>query len=262
MKWARQLGYISENPIAELEAPSAERREDTISKEEFEKVLSVIPCEHFRDLLVVCYETGCRPQEIRAAQAQHFNVEQKLWMFKKSESKLKRKVRIVYLTDKANEICKKLVAKYPEGNLFRNSNGQPWTNYAVQCVMRRVRIRLGKQVLAEKGITISEAAIKAKILTLAPTKRRKGKIMDKTKAELRCEAKRKLTQQKALKVVPPFCLYVLRHSFATRALLRGVDSLTVAQLLGHEDCSTLSKVYQHLSSNPEFLLAEAKKISS
>lgn len=50
-----------------------------------------------------------------------------------------------------------------------------------------------------------------------------------------------------------YCLYLLRHSFATRLLERGVDALTVSVLLGHSDTTMLGKVYQHLSHNPAHL---------
>jgi site-specific recombinase XerD len=56
-----------------------------------------------------------------------------------------------------------------------------------------------------------------------------------------------------------YSLYTLRHSWATHALERGLDALTVAVLMGHRDPSTLAKVYQHLAHNPEYLLEQARK---
>jgi site-specific recombinase XerD len=56
-----------------------------------------------------------------------------------------------------------------------------------------------------------------------------------------------------------YCLYVIRHSWATHALARGVDALTVAILMGHRDPSTLARVYQHVSQNPEYLREAAKR---
>jgi len=51
----------------------------------------------------------------------------------------------------------------------------------------------------------------------------------------------------------------LRHSWATNALQKGVDPLTVAILMGHRDPSTLAKVYQHLALNPKHMLTEAHR---
>lgn len=58
------------------------------------------------------------------------------------------------------------------------------------------------------------------------------------------------------------CLYVFRHSFATRMLTAGVDPMTVATLLGHADASMLGKVYQHLAQRPQHLLAQLNQVPS
>lgn len=47
--------------------------------------------------------------------------------------------------------------------------------------------------------------------------------------------------------------YMLRHGFCTRALVRGVDPLTVATLMGHKSAAMVMKVYAHLVQNDEFL---------
>jgi hypothetical protein len=38
-----------------------------------------------------------------------------------------------------------------------------------------------------------------------------------------------------------------------------VDPITLAVLMGHADISMIAKVYQHLTSNPKFLLDAAVK---
>lgn len=48
--------------------------------------------------------------------------------------------------------------------------------------------------------------------------------------------------------------YHLRHRFATKALMRGLDVATVATLLGHRDGGVLvAKVYSHLTSQGDYL---------
>jgi site-specific recombinase XerD len=74
--------------------------------------------------------------------------------------------------------------------------------------------------------------IDAYIPKLSRTKHVKGKCVPKTERELRSEAARKLRNQKAANFARGFSMYALRHSWATHALENGVDSLTVAVLMG------------------------------
>ena len=86
--------------------------------------------------------------------------------------------------------------------------------------------------MKRRGEEISSKAIADLIPTLSPTCTRKGVIVAKTAAELRCEAKRKLTFKRAAQLAPRYSLYALRHSWATNALQKGIDALTVAILMG------------------------------
>jgi integrase len=73
------------------------------------------------------------------------------------------------------------------------------------------------------------------------------------------EARRKVLARLTQESIPCYSLYSLRHSWATRALQSGLDGLTVAILMGHSDPSTLARVYQHLSHEPEHLLKQARR---
>jgi integrase len=56
------------------------------------------------------------------------------------------------------------------------------------------------------------------------------------------------------------CLHDLRHAFASRAVMAGIDFMTVAAMLGHSDGGILvSKVYGHLSN--EHLRSAAAKMN-
>lgn len=259
MKWAKQQGYISNNPIADMEVPSAEHKEVAISQSEFEHFMSFVRNANLADLINVTWLTGCRPQESLIVESRHVDVENQRWVFHKSESKGKRISRVVYLNDDAMQITRRMMLAHPEGPIFRNTNGKPWTTDAVNCGFAAVRMRIGKQLMKERGITIPDEEIAEFVKSLSPTKTVKGKPRAKTPSELRCEAKRKLTSKIVLGLTPRYSLYALRHSWATNALQKGIDPLTVAILMGHEDPSTLSKVYQHLSLNPKHMLDQAKR---
>jgi len=258
-KWAKRQGYLTTDPIADLEVPRAERREVSLRQSDFDHLMSYIRNPELADLVTVSWLTGCRPQESLIVEASHVDIENQRWVFKTSQSKGKQVSRVVYLNDAAMTIVRRLMREHPTGRLFRNSNGKPWTTDAVNCCFTAIQVRMGKVAMQEEGIVISHADINAPIPTLKPTRTVNGKVVDKTPALLRGEAKRKLTHRKALELVPRYSLYALRHSFATNALRKGIDSLTVAVLLGHQDPSTLARVYQHLNQNPQHLLEQARR---
>lgn len=259
LKWATRLGYLDQNPIADLEVPAAENSEIVVSPDEFERLLSLTTDSAFRELLWVTWKSGCRPQESLRVEARHVDLKNRRWVFPKSESKNRKTVRVVYLTNEAFEITQRLVEQHPTGRLFRNSSGQPWTTSAVNCAFSRVRIRLGKQLIRERKLVIADDDILEFSRSLKPERTVKGVVRPKSETELFQEARRKLTFRLALSLVPNVSLYALRHSWATHALERGVDALTVSVLMGHRDPSTLAKVYQHLAQNPIYLLDQASK---
>ena len=91
LRWAVNQGYIEKNPVAQLEIPSAERRDVYLAPEEFEKVLTFVPDDAARELLRVAYLTGCRPQELLKVSAVHFERDNARWVFPQDQAKGKRK---------------------------------------------------------------------------------------------------------------------------------------------------------------------------
>ncbi len=53
--------------------------------------------------------------------------------------------------------------------------------------------------------------------------------------------------------------YYLRHTFATEAIIRGVDLQTIAVLMGHQDLKMLSKIYQHIRCRSDFIKQGLRK---
>ena len=106
----------------------------------------------------------------------------------------------------------------------------------MNCGFTRLQIKTGAKRLVELG--------------LMPKRAKKGTATPQ---------KRKAFLKLAKEHAPKYCLYTLRHSWATHALAKRIDALTVAILLGHRDPSTLAKVYQHLSQSPEYLREQARR---
>jgi site-specific recombinase XerD len=53
--------------------------------------------------------------------------------------------------------------------------------------------------------------------------------------------------------------YTIRHTFATDAILQGVDLITIKELMGHEDLRMLEKIYQHVKKRGDHLRAGLEK---
>jgi integrase len=248
-RWAEEEELILRSPLRHLKKPKTRRRETIVTPEEFAQLLVDAGNDDFRDLLITAWETGARPQELFAVERRHVDLSNMRWVFPVEESKGKRLPRIVYLNERALEITRRRMARYPDGTLFRNADGEPWNRSSVSCAFARIQITEGLQRMRELGVAVE------------PIERfdasRYSDAQDLAKARATHDAKlqdrRKAIWRLARKHGKKFCLYSIRHSWCTAALRRGVDPLTVAILMGHSDPSMIAKVYQHLAHDPEFL---------
>jgi len=200
MAWAEEQGYIDRSPITHMKKPRAGRREIVVTEAEVKALLAATRDQEFRDLVSFSWHTGARAAESLALEARHGDLTHNRIVFPVEEEKMERAPRVIYLNDAAMEIVKRLVEKYPEGKLFRNTDGVPWTPDAANCRFQTLVKKIGRKV----------------------------------------------------------CLTDFRHTWMNRLLLGGVDGITVAVLAGHSDVSMLSKTYQHLSMNSEYLLGQVQ----
>jgi len=251
MNWAVRMGLIETSPIRSIEKPAAGRREHVISAEQFEKILALIGDEEFRDLINVCWETGCRPQEAVSVSAGHVDLEEGCWEFPVAESKGKKHRRIVYMTDAASAIVRRRMAAHKSGPLFVNTDGMPWSASALNCRFTRLRSALGRAQLQKDGLT------PPKLKRLTQTQRNDPTVRE---AHLTAvgERRRQITEL-AERRAPRYSLYTFRHSWCTHALERGVDAVTVAVLMGHRDTTMISRVYSHLMQRRDHLRDAVRK---
>jgi len=259
LRWAVRQGYIEKNPVAGIEMPASERRDVYLAPEEFQNLLKFVPDKATAVLLEMTYQTGCRPQELLRVTAGHVDVENARWIFPQEEAKGKKAPRIVYLADNALALTRQRMEEVPSGPLFRNSKGRPWTPDAMNCLFDRIQFRMGMVILKERGLEPTDQDVLEFSATLKTSCVRKGVETVKSTAELRTEARKKLLGRIVRSLAPHHSLYTLRHSWATNALRKGVDPLTVAILMGHKDPSMLARVYQHLAHSPEHMLGQAKR---
>jgi integrase len=144
-RWAKKQGLIRENPVEHVEKPGKQKREVFYTPEEYDVLLLAFPDREMKDVIVTAWETGCRPQELFQVEARHVDLGGKRWVFTLKDSKGKKKHRVVYLSDAAFKVTKRLVDRYPSGPLFRNADGGRWDKETVGRRFARKRKKVGKR---------------------------------------------------------------------------------------------------------------------
>jgi integrase len=118
-----------------------------MAPEDFQAILARLrEGDPFRDLFLFVWHSGCRPQEARHIEPRHVRLDQERIVIPKEEAKGKRYPRVIYLHGPALEVVTRLLATRPEGKLFRNSRGKPWTKYAVCSRMHRLSLATGRSM--------------------------------------------------------------------------------------------------------------------
>jgi integrase len=237
--------------LASLEKPPQGRREQLVTAEEFEHILAWVKDREFADLLEVSWDTGARPHELFTVEAAFVDLDNARWVFPVRQSKARKAQRVVYLTEKALEITRRLMVKHPQGPLFRNSDGRPWCVSSAKCRFQRLRDELGRRRLREFGLLPP----KLKRLTF-PERQDPRRREEHRQAVL---ARRRQIKELGKRYGVKYSLYAFRHAFCTEALESGLDAVTVSVLMGHRDTTMISRHYSHLTQQLGHLRDAARK---
>lgn len=172
--YAYAEGKIDTNPLRTVKKPPARARERFLTKEERQTIFDNYPeGDCFRDFLFALEQTGCRPGEVSMVTAEHVDLRNSLWVLDAHKTEhATGQPRVIILTPEMLALTRRLMAKHPEGPLFRNEDGRPWNRNAIRCRFRRVRqkLNLGGDLVAylyrhavctdllESGAGIAQAA--------------------------------------------------------------------------------------------------------
>ena len=145
--WAKKNRLIEIDPIEHLEKCSPEAREDYITPEQWSFIESNIPSSPLKDLMILAWDTGMRPQELVLVEARHFRKDERMIVFPAAESKGKKYVRTVYIaSDRAMEILSDYAKGRSEGPIMVNTKGNPWNKTSVKDAMIRLRNKFGVKI--------------------------------------------------------------------------------------------------------------------
>jgi integrase len=150
--WAKKRGRIESNPVAHLEIPPADNRQQIVTQEQALTILEAIrPGDSFRDYLLALWYTGARPSEVMRVEARQFNAAAATWTFSRSDPRKTRPDRIIHLAPPIVEISCRQAKANPVGPMFRNERRNPWTRHATACRFNRLRhkLNLGSEATAE-----------------------------------------------------------------------------------------------------------------
>jgi len=140
--WAVEEEHIPRSPIEHVRKPHGKVRDRILTPEERQLILGSIKDESFRDYVVALTLTGARPGEIRRLTIENVDLDRGCWVFLKHKTVKKTgKPRIIYLCPDALDLTKRLVARNPEGPLFRNTKGLPWSRNAIRLRFTALRKR-------------------------------------------------------------------------------------------------------------------------
>ena len=139
--WAvRDMEYFDRNPLVALKKPQRTHRDVCPTRQQWEVVFSKYAADDpFRVFLEVLVDTGCRPQELRDAEARQIDFDTGLIHFADGEILGKQFGRDVIVPERAATILNRLTLAHPEGPVFRNEDGNPWTKDALNCRFQRLR---------------------------------------------------------------------------------------------------------------------------
>ena len=115
-----------------------------MTREQFQIILTQVSGQPFRDYLTFLFETDARPQEIRVIEAWHCQPNAQRIVMPVSLSKGKKTPRVIFLTENIVNLISRHCEAFPDGPIFRNANGRPWTRDAVNCRVQWIRQKLKK----------------------------------------------------------------------------------------------------------------------
>ena len=142
LRWCREEGLTTADPLERLKAPPITRRERTLTAVE-RSLLWKAACLEFRDVLLALGESGARPHVVYDLEAHHLDL-------RNGTATLASKGRpyVVILTARIKARLEELAEVRPTGPLLRNTRGEPWTRNAVRIQFRRLGEATGV-----KGVT-------------------------------------------------------------------------------------------------------------
>lgn len=146
LNWSVKNNGLKFNPIRGMEKPKQKARSATVQPEEFEAILKLVKDQRFRDLLILTYDCGARPFEIKRLEARHIEMDKHRAVLPTGEAKKNIPRAIYFPTPRSVAMIKRLMKIHPTGPLLLNRDGAPWDGHSVKCRFARLEKKIGRRV--------------------------------------------------------------------------------------------------------------------
>jgi integrase len=140
-RWAVEQGHLDRDPLAGMKKPESKARNTALKPAQWDAFKdwchkTKLRTKYYWPIFDFLRHCGCRPKEARDIQAKHLNHDLRRLEFEAVESKGKRRPRVVTLLDAQYEALAVLALQHPEGPLFRDPKGRPWTESSLRTITR------------------------------------------------------------------------------------------------------------------------------
>lgn len=142
-KWAAAKGHIPVDPLADLNVPDGEPREQVMTRSQLMLIKKHTDREFFL-FLTACFYSGVRQSVIRELTAANVSPCGTRWVMPNHKTKGKTgKPLVVYLSPRMQWLTRIMMARSKGPYLFTNSQGNQWKTNTISQKLRRLRTKLG-----------------------------------------------------------------------------------------------------------------------
>lgn len=135
--WCQREGYLDVDRLRTVKSGGIARRSPAPSAW-ITRLFDVVENEPVNDFLLVLWETGCRPGEIRTLEASRCD-----WRASTAHVIGKRGQRMIGLASRARDVLRRNATKYPSGPVLRNEQGEPWSVHQLKRRLDRLCVKAG-----------------------------------------------------------------------------------------------------------------------
>jgi integrase len=136
---------IPYNPVAAHACGVRRSRKRIYTPEEKQKIFAAIKGQNLKNFVFALEQTGARPfSEIAKANSKHVDLAEGTITFEQWKNSEKTdEPRVIYCTPELLDLLRVLVRQRPEGLLFPNAQGEPFTAQNAHCALKKIEKATG-----------------------------------------------------------------------------------------------------------------------